>query len=133
LSRCLWYNQSSKMQQKTKTQLNLLGFGSLLFLAFSLASLFLIDPSSAGMSGFFLLYFSIAGFVFFTSSFFLQVLRRKMTGQSETKIGVAIREGFFLSVLVTGSLILASFGLLSFWIAVIFALSLILLEAFFLI
>ncbi|HYD90263.1 MAG TPA: hypothetical protein VEA37_02110, partial [Flavobacterium sp.] len=113
--------------------LNLLGLGCLLFLALSLASLFLIDPSSASVSAFSLFYFSIAGFVFFASSFFLQILRKKMSGQLEARIGVAVREGFFLSVLVTGSLVLASFGLLSFWIAIIFALSLILLEAFFLI
>jgi hypothetical protein len=120
------------MQEKTKTQLSYLGLGSVIFLAFGLGSLFLIDPFKTDALGFFLFYFSVAGFIFFSSSFLLQILRRR-SGQLELRTGIAIREGFFLSTLVTGSLILASFGLLSFWIAVIFALSLILLEAFFLI
>jgi hypothetical protein len=121
------------MHEKTKTQAKYLTLGSLLFLGLFLAALFLIDPSKADFTGFFLFYFATAGFVFFTGSLFLHLVRKVFSGQIEQKGSVILREGFFLSILVTGCLILASFGLLSFWIALIFALSLVLLEAFFLI
>jgi hypothetical protein len=121
------------MHEKTKTQAKYLTLGSLLFLGSFLAALFLIDPSKTDFTGFFLFYFTTAGLVFFTGALFLNLIRKALSGEIQQRVGIALREGFFLSILVTGCLVLASLGLLSFWIALIFALSLILLEAFFLI
>jgi hypothetical protein len=91
-----------------------------------------VDPFQANMFQLVLFYafFSILVFCFSTLAFL--VVRRGFIQIQHSTLGVAAREGFFLTVLLSGSLYLSSQQILSTWILLTFAVTIILLELFFL-
>jgi hypothetical protein len=107
-------------------------FGAMFFLAFTGIILYSVDPTNASIFIFALLYLFLAGFIFCFFTVIILILRGLFHKDLRSE-RIARRESLLLAVLVVGSLILASRGLLFWWTAMIFALALVLIEGFFLI
>ena len=100
-------------------------------LAFLLATL---SPETAGIAGFALLYGSfflscLGAFTLF-GLFFRRLTHRDV--MLARQVRTSFRQGTFLGILVTGSLILQGHGLLTWWNALLFALATSTVEFFFL-
>ncbi len=99
---------------------------------FSLTSILVYsDPKNSGLAIFFLLYTSI--FLFFTGLFsLLGVILRKflLRGMFASNLSNSIRQAIFLSIFLLGSLLLASHGLLFWWVSLSLFLPFVALEIF---
>ncbi len=94
---------------------------------------FYIDPEEAGLIGvilfFLMLFFSLSG-LFALLSFCLK--RKFFKSKIEFgQIGTSFRQGVFLSLIFTGTLMLQSFGMLFWWSAALFIVGISLLELYF--
>lgn len=104
----------------------------LTFVAFMLV-LFYVDPFDTGIVGFVgfyaSLFFTIIG-AFTIIGFYLRIWS---SGNEVVYAHVApsFRQAIFLAVIIIGSLLLQSFRLLTWWDAILFVLSIVLLEFFF--
>lgn len=104
----------------------------LTFVAFMLV-LFYVDPFDTGIVGFVgfyaSLFFTIIG-AFTIIGFYLRIWS---SGNEVVYAHVApsFRQAIFLAIIIIGSLLLQSFRLLTWWDAILFVLSIVLLEFFF--
>ncbi|MDF1498377.1 MAG: hypothetical protein P1P85_03435 [Patescibacteria group bacterium] len=91
-----------------------------------------IDPETAGFIAvilFFLVLFLFLSGFFAVFGFYLRIkLLKNKTGFHQ--IGVAFRQGIFLSLIFTGMLVLQSFEMLYFWSVALFIISIGLLELY---
>lgn len=94
--------------------------------------LFNVDPFQAENFQLVLFYTFFSAMVFCFSTLAFLLVRRGFIQIQHSTLSVAAREGFFLTVLLSGSLYLSSQQILSSWILLTFAVTVILLELFFL-
>lgn len=122
------------MFETPRKQLSAIGISSFIFLVGLLLILGYTDPYNSGGIVFFFMYTCL--FLFLLNVFLLCIyfLRSKINTELHyQRLTVATRQGAFLTLFVVTSLVLSSHGILFWWIALSLALTLIFIEAFFLI
>lgn len=122
------------MPENARKTLITLSVSALVFLACTVAMVFFIDPFKASGLIMGLFYISIFAFCF---NFFAAVLFLFWKGKGEMlhyqRVRVSVREGALLAVLFVGSLLISSMGLLYWWVGALFIITIVLIEAFYLI
>ncbi len=111
--------------------MRLLAFLSLL--AFG-AVLIYVNPEETGAGGKAIFYLTLGLFLGGFLNMFLLLLRRKMIGNDVAieNAGLSFRQGFLLSILVIGLLILQSFRMLVWWDGLLAVAAVFLVELYFL-
>ena len=106
---------------------------SLLCLGSWILILIYVDPTNAGLLEFALFYlslfFGLAGIFTLVGFYF-----RRLFAKNEivfAHIGVSFRQGFFLAIILAGSLLLQNLGMFIWWTAILFIASITLLEFYF--
>lgn len=96
--------------------------------------IFSIDPQQIGFLGFFFFYFSLLLALFgtiFLVGFFVRFKLQKGSFKITYYLKTSFRQALFFSILIIGSVILQSQGLLTWWNIILFILILTALEFFF--
>lgn len=119
------------MTENAKNQTGWLTATTVLFLACTLAMLFFIDPEQAPWYLILLFYFCLFALVAGFLTLVIYALRRKALARNQD-MSTSLREGTLLSILATGSLALSSQGSLHWWIALMFVITIVLIEGYFL-
>ncbi len=118
---------------KTKTYLWLIALASLLALASFLAILWFFSPENASAAILILLFLSL--FLALCGIFSLLALyfrRRSRDKLIEDLLGISFREGTLLSLLLVGFLLMRYFSIFYWWLALIFLIIVVAIEAVFL-
>lgn len=121
------------MFQKAKLHLLLIGFGTLLSGASLASILTFTNPKSIGLGIIFLLYLSLFLTISGLGSFIgiITRIRKNQYGIYVQQFKTSIRQGIFISILVTSSLFLSSKGLLVWWVELTLILLIVVIEIFY--
>lgn len=121
------------MLENKRNQLFSIFLLTVLFFIFTALFVFLTDPFKLPVIFLIPFYLSLSAFVFFFSLLVLYGIRgRSLDGLYAHKLQISVRQAFWLTLLVTGTLILSSQQLFYWWLELIFILTLIMIEGFFL-
>ncbi|MDB4940202.1 MAG: hypothetical protein JWO40_627 [Candidatus Doudnabacteria bacterium] len=121
------------MLQNIRNQLLSIFVVGVIFLIFTLIFFFTSDPLQLSAFLLVLFYLCLAACIFsFCALILYQFRGKKNEGLHSQRMSTSFRQSIWLTLLIVGSLILSAHQLLYWWLEIIFIITLIMLEGFFL-